>query len=473
MDFDVFKKAVMDEMRERFPNLEFGSREMKKLQGESYEGLMVTIPGSKVSASLNLDSYYERTNTGASEHQVMDLIESAVREASQNMPQLDWKVLGNYEQMKETLMLQMIPVKGNEEKLAEIPHETVEDMAVVYRFDLGSNERGTSSVLVTDTMLKSYGITRERLAADAIDAAVKNHPASLRNMNEVLQEMAGDRADDYRSDEPSPVWVATVEGGMNGASVIQYPGFLDRAVEAIGGDFYVLPSSIHEVLLVADDGSVALKQLEQMVRDINEAEVAPADRLSDNVFHYDSEAHLFENARSFELREAMLAETLFSEDEPEQPKSLTVLLVEPNRYPKVVEIGSDLSNLQKAVGGYIEVVYPFEEKVGLIVNEEGKMNGLPLNRALRDENGEVYDVVAGSVLVTGLTEESFASLTQAQINKFEKLFHQPEAFLRMGNRIMALPIPKQEQEAKRTAKTRDTDTVGSKSKPRKTGHDER
>ena len=54
MDFDVFKKAVMDEMRERFPNLEFGSREMKKLQGESYEGLMVTLPGSKVSASLNL-----------------------------------------------------------------------------------------------------------------------------------------------------------------------------------------------------------------------------------------------------------------------------------------------------------------------------------------------------------------------------------------------------------------------------------
>ena len=473
MDFDVFRKTVMDEMRERFPNLEFEFREMKKLQGESYEGLMVTLPGSKVSASLNLDSYYERTNTGASEHQVMDLIESAVREASQNMPQLDWKVLGNYEQMKETLMLQMIPVKGNEEKLAEIPHETVEDMAVVYRFDLGSNERGTSSVLVTDTMLKSYGITRERLAADAIDAAVKNHPASLRNMNEVLQEMAGDRADDYRSDEPSPLWVATVEGGMNGASVIQYPGFLDRAVETIGGDFYVLPSSIHEVLLVADDGSVALTQLEQMVCNINEAEVAPADRLSNSVFHYDSEAHLFENARSFELREAMLAETLFAEDEPEQPKSLTVLLVEPKQYPKVVEIGSDLSDLQKAVGGYIEVVYPFEEKVGLIVNEEGKMNGLPLNRALRDENGEVYDVVAGSFLVAGLTEESFASLTQAQINKFEKLFHQPEAFLRMGNRIMALPIPKQEQEAKRTAKTRDTDTVGSKSKQRKAERDER
>ena len=137
-------------------------------------------------------------------------------------------------------MLQMIPVKGNEEKLAELPHKTVEDMAVVYRFDLGSNERGASSVLVTDAMLSSYGITKEQLAADAIDAAVKNHPASLRNMNEVLQEMAGDRAD-FRPEEPSPLWVATVEGGMNGAAVIQYPGFLDRAVRPSAGDFYVLP----------------------------------------------------------------------------------------------------------------------------------------------------------------------------------------------------------------------------------------
>jgi hypothetical protein len=90
----------MDEMRERFPNPEFRFREMKKLQGESYKGLMVTLPGSKVSASLNLDAYYERTNTGAFEHQVMDLIESAVREASKNMPQIDWNVFGNYEQRK-------------------------------------------------------------------------------------------------------------------------------------------------------------------------------------------------------------------------------------------------------------------------------------------------------------------------------------------------------------------------------------
>ena len=94
----------MDEMRERFSNPEFRFRVMKKLQGESYEGLMVTLSGSKVSESLNLDFYYERTNTGVSEHQVMDMIGRAVREAFQDMLRFAWNVLGNYEQMKEILI---------------------------------------------------------------------------------------------------------------------------------------------------------------------------------------------------------------------------------------------------------------------------------------------------------------------------------------------------------------------------------
>lgn len=90
--------------------------------------------------------------------------------------------------------------------------------------------------------------------------------------------MMGDAAGMFLPDEPSPIWVATVEGGQNGACIIQYPDFLDQAAETLGGDFYVLPSSIHEVLCIADDGSMELSHLVEMVRTINETEVAPADR---------------------------------------------------------------------------------------------------------------------------------------------------------------------------------------------------
>ena len=120
---------------------------------------------------------------------------------------------------------------------------------------------------------------------------------------------------------------------------------------------------------------------------------------------------------------------------------MNVLLVQPESYPKAVTIGSDLESLQAAVGGSIEVVYPFEYNVGLKMNEEGKIEGLPLNRALRDDQGELYDIIAGDFLVVGLTEDDFGSLSPEQMDKFEKLFHQPECFMKMGRSIMALPLP--------------------------------
>lgn len=126
------------------------------------------------------------------------------------------------------------------------------------------------------------------------------------------------------------------------------------------------------------------------------------------------------------------------------PELLDVLLVSPGEYPKTVRIGAELEDLQRAVGGYIECVYPFDEMVGLIVNEEGKFNGSSLNRALYSEEGKLVDVIAGDFLVVGLTEDSFGSLTDDQMKRYEKKFHQPETFVKMGKSIMVLPIPETE-----------------------------
>ena len=111
-------------------------------------------------------------------------------------------------------------------------------------------------------------------------------------------------------------------------------------------------------------------------------------------------------------------------------EKMTVLCVKSGEKPKRIEIENDLDALQRAVGGYIEAVYPYEDPVALIVNEEGKLNGLPLNRALRDEDNDIYDIVAGPFLVVGLGESNFTSLTPALMEKYKKLFHCPEAFIK-------------------------------------------
>ena len=135
-----------------------------------------------------------------------------------------------------------------------------------------------------------------------------------------------------------------------------------------------------------------------------------------------------------------------SGEELEQPTTMTVLVVEPDKKPYVKEIPSGLESLQHEVGGSIQAVYPFAEPVAVICNEEGKLEGLPLNRALRDEDGEIYDIVAGTFLVTGLTDDSFGSLSPDLLRQFMTEFKMPEQFAKIGDRIVAIPMISEEQQ---------------------------
>ena len=129
------------------------------------------------------------------------------------------------------------------------------------------------------------------------------------------------------------------------------------------------------------------------------------------------------------------------EIEPTSFSKMDALLVKPNMYPQPVQIGCELEDLQDIVGGDIEAVSPFNEPVALIMDENGKMSGKEWNRALRDEHGKIYDIVAGDFLVVGLGEEDFCSLSPDMMRRFEEHFHQPETFVRMGRSVMALPLP--------------------------------
>lgn len=119
---------------------------------------------------------------------------------------------------------------------------------------------------------------------------------------------------------------------------------------------------------------------------------------------------------------------------------ITVLVVEPEKKPYVKEIDNTLESLQMEVGGYIQTIYPFEEQVALIIDGESKLKGATLNRALRDENGEIYDIVAGAFLIVGLTEGDFGSLSEKQIVRFSELFKMQEMFISIGGRIIVMPI---------------------------------
>ena len=103
-------------------------------------------------------------------------------------------------------------------------------------------------------------------------------------------------------------------------------------------------------------------------------------------------------------------------------EKMKVLIVEPWKRPYAAEIPAGLESLQKMVGGLIQAVYPFEDAVALICNDEGKLLGLPINRPLYDEEGEMYDILVGTFLVVGLTEDDFGSLPEEMIEKYTEAF---------------------------------------------------
>ena len=222
-------------------------------------------------------------------------------QGKKTVPEAFMEQLWDYEAMKPHLIMEMMGKEDNTGKLQGIPHKDLEDMAVTYRFLLNRTDEGQATIQLTNSLFESYGITAEQLHQDAVDNCQRIAPVSILNMNEVLCEMSGGLFGGA-DDSLSPLYIATNASKMRGASVIAYPNFMDQAAEKLGGGFFVLPSSVHEVILIPDSFEMTAVELKQMVTQINASEVAPEERLTDNVYHFDAEAGVFEKAEKFEQR---------------------------------------------------------------------------------------------------------------------------------------------------------------------------
>ena len=132
-------------------------------------------------------------------------------------------------------------------------------------------------------------------------------------------------------------------------------------------------------------------------------------------------------------------------EEIEAEKGMTVVACYPGKTAQVIEIEGGLEGMQKFVGGFIEAVYPFDDPVAIVCNEEGKLNGMKPNRALYTEDGEMFDIVAGPMFVCGLGEENFASLQGELLEKSLDKYKHPEVFVKIGHDILAMKVPERQQ----------------------------
>lgn len=307
MDYNEFLLQAQLDLAKEIPGAVVSRGEVSKLQGESYEGLCVTPEGSQQGVVLNMNDAYAKMEEGSDYKEILSEMVETVGENAGSASQISAEFLSDYGQIRDRLTVELVGQEQNRERLTDIPHFDMEDLSLVYRIDVsdmvGNGLEGRASVLVTNNLLEQYGVTQEQLHQDALENTASREPYSIIGMGTVLSGMLGIPVQD--TSEQQSLYVVTNASMMYGAAAIAYPGFMDKATEQVGGDFYILPSSIHEVLLIKDDGMFDHRELEKMVCEVNGKPdvVHPDELLSNRVYHYDSKEKVFELAEKFEARQ--------------------------------------------------------------------------------------------------------------------------------------------------------------------------
>ena len=321
MNFEAFVNRVMDEIKEHlseaYQDAEFVVKQHEKLNNQ-YAGL--TIEGRSVAPVINLEDYFWDYEHGRSFESCIGAIAESIE---MEQPEIDLGMLTDFDKAKEQLFIRVSSAEKNADYLAKVPHTIVEDMAITYHLKMNVDESGVASSAVTNDTLRMYGVSVEELHQAALENSEKVFPLYTFDMNERMREsfiadmkkdgMPDEMIEMFLEDFPQPgengMTVVTNDVGVNGAAAIFYPGVMEKLAEMTEGGFFILPSSLHEMIILPDRGDFSPEQLSEMVKEVNETQVEPWDRLTDEVYHYDPIDKVFEKATTFEERIAKKAET--------------------------------------------------------------------------------------------------------------------------------------------------------------------
>ena len=274
-------------------------KDVEKANGMSYRGIEVSDLQTGMGVTVNMDKHYKMYLGGKSVDEIADLVQQQVADAFEKRPDVDMSRLKDYESLCSNVMMEAVSREKNAEYLQNIPHFDMADLSIIYRLNVGRDRSHDIGVVTVDNqLLNSMGVSQDRFQKDVFEQVLAGEPPILKSLTEVIGAS-------FIGDGPEPeggLFLATNRDALYGASVIAIPGFLDQAAEKLGGSFYILPSSIHEVLLLKNDEAVDIQEMERMVQDINAAIVVPEEQLSDRVYHYDAQEKVFELASDYEQR---------------------------------------------------------------------------------------------------------------------------------------------------------------------------
>lgn len=290
MNYEIFKDEILKKIEEltREDNLEIIQRPMLKNNGLKLDGLVIKETDNVIAPIIYINEWYEEYLKGKTIEEIADgiLLLSGSATAEDKVPTVPEF---NWESIKDKLYVSVINADANEEFLKETPHRRIDDLAVIARIRVEQPGLNHASIRVTNTVLTMLTKTRDEVLNQAVSNTEKLD-FKCRTMREMICGMLGEESemvdDIFPVKRENPMFVVTLPNGVDGASVLACKESLVRIADRVGEDVYILPSSIHEIILIPKSIDLELEDLQEMVRDVNRNEVAAGEILSDNVYQF-------------------------------------------------------------------------------------------------------------------------------------------------------------------------------------------
>ena len=340
MNYNDFKRAVMSNMKDyltdEYQDYDMKFQTIKKGSGYEYEALMVSPRERNMTVvpALNITEAFRQYEDGMPFEDVMEKLADVRMHAT--IPEFNREDIFNYDKVKDRIFPRLINTDANQEYLADKPHVDVEDLSIVYAVRISEDAQGFADAVITNDLANMWGVSSDELHERAMDN-IAERPPVFKNIEDVVfgnafgEHEQVDIEDIEPQDYSVPFFVLTNEQKTKGAVMAVNPKTMDRITAKLG-DVYVIPSSVDETLIVPKSAVDDVQELVNMVGAVNENEVKPEDRLSNNVYEYDSQTHT--------LKIAGTGQTLNSgsnaTDDPDEH-------VEESRTPEMDQSGPSMS----------------------------------------------------------------------------------------------------------------------------------
>lgn len=270
-------------------------QEVQKNNGVRLQGLLILTEERNVSPTIYLKPFWEAYEGGVT---LADLVSKILQIYREDTPgeSIDMSFFKDFERVKDRICYRLIDAKQNQELLKRIPHVPFLDLAVCFYYAYEGEPLGSGTILIYQTHANMWQVGVAELMRLAQVNTPRLFPWECNSMETVMRELFGEEevrgigfSEEERKqlDMELPMRILSNEQRIHGAASILYPGVLEKVAQEAGANLYILPSSVHEVILLPDKGEEDPEQLKSMVREVNRTQLEPEEVLSDSLYYFD------------------------------------------------------------------------------------------------------------------------------------------------------------------------------------------